>query len=117
MILDRAWDSMEFPEEEVVRVHIKEIRKKLKYCGAPSDFIKTVYRIGYQLNPLYAVASSSPSEEPVVSLQIAKLREMAESHQSEQTIRQQATLIDMAPDAFFVYDLDHRIVLWSQGAE
>ena len=36
---------------------------------------------------------------------------------AEQRIREQAALIDIATDAIFVHDLDHRIVLWSRGAE
>lgn len=54
MIIDRVWGSLECPGEEVVRVHIKELRKKLKQVSAPQDFIKTIHRFGYCLNPLYA---------------------------------------------------------------
>jgi two-component system, cell cycle sensor histidine kinase and response regulator CckA len=37
--------------------------------------------------------------------------------QAEQKIREQAALIDIATDAIFVQDLDHRILSWSKGAE
>jgi PAS domain S-box-containing protein len=36
---------------------------------------------------------------------------------SEQKIREQATLIDVASDAIFVRDLDNRILFWNKGAE
>ncbi|MGK7949032.1 MAG: PAS domain S-box protein [Xenococcaceae cyanobacterium] len=36
---------------------------------------------------------------------------------SEQKIREQATLIDIASDAIFVRDLSNRILFWSRGAE
>jgi PAS domain S-box-containing protein len=53
-ILDHAWTATESPGEEAVRVHIKELRRKLKVVGAPKDWIKTMHRVGYQLNPLYS---------------------------------------------------------------
>jgi two-component system, cell cycle sensor histidine kinase and response regulator CckA len=40
-----------------------------------------------------------------------------EYHQAEQKIHEQAALIDIATDAIFVQDLDHRILFWSKGAE
>ena len=64
-ILDQAWRSLESPGEEAVRVHIKELRKKFNAVGAPDDFIKTIYRTGYCLNPLYAkTLASSADEQP-----------------------------------------------------
>jgi two-component system, cell cycle sensor histidine kinase and response regulator CckA len=46
-----------------------------------------------------------------------ELRETAEHKLAEQKIREQAALLDIASDAIFVWDLDHRIVYWNQGAE
>ncbi|MGP1386306.1 MAG: PAS domain-containing protein [Thainema sp.] len=60
-ILDQVWSSLECPGEATIRVHIKELRKKLKAAGAPSDFIKTVPRMGYQLNPAYGQAQVAAS--------------------------------------------------------
>ncbi|HEY9884465.1 MAG TPA: PAS domain S-box protein, partial [Thermosynechococcaceae cyanobacterium] len=37
--------------------------------------------------------------------------------QSEQKIREQAALLDVATDAIFVRGLDHQILFWNQGAE
>lgn len=36
---------------------------------------------------------------------------------AEQKIREQAALLDIASDAIFVRDLDHRILYWNRGAE
>jgi PAS domain S-box-containing protein len=36
---------------------------------------------------------------------------------AEEKIRQQAALLDKAPDAILVCDLNHRIIYWNQGAE
>ncbi|MGF1523884.1 MAG: response regulator transcription factor, partial [Leptolyngbyaceae cyanobacterium] len=62
--LDQVWSSTESPGEEVVRVHLKEVRKKLKAVGIPEDFIKTIHRTGYRLNPLYAAEIASQADEP-----------------------------------------------------
>ncbi len=73
-ILDQAWSSVEAPGEEAIRRHIKELRKKLKAVGAPADFIKTVYGLGYRLNPIYALAQVSPADESLTMSQIAELK-------------------------------------------
>ncbi|NJR32880.1 MAG: PAS domain S-box protein [Chamaesiphon sp. CSU_1_12] len=37
--------------------------------------------------------------------------------QSEQTMHEQADLLDIAPDAIFVQDLNYQILFWNKGAE
>lgn len=49
-ILDRLWSFEDPPTENTVRAHIKGLRQKLKASGACSDFIETVYGLGYRLN-------------------------------------------------------------------
>lgn len=49
MILDRLWSFDDPPGEEAVKVHIKDLRKKLRAAGAPTDLIQTVYGLGYRL--------------------------------------------------------------------
>jgi DNA-binding response OmpR family regulator/HPt (histidine-containing phosphotransfer) domain-containing protein len=48
-ILEHLWTYEDAPSEEAVRTHIKGLRHKLKLAGAPSDFVETVYGIGYRL--------------------------------------------------------------------
>jgi DNA-binding response OmpR family regulator len=48
-ILEHLWTYEDAPSEEAVRTHIKGLRHKLKAAGAPSDFVETVYGIGYRL--------------------------------------------------------------------
>ena len=72
-ILNKVWDSAEAPGEEAVRVHIKELRRKLQDAGAPKDLIATVYRTGYRLNPIYAEEATDPKEQLSVA-QVAELR-------------------------------------------
>ena len=49
-ILDQLWSFEEPPGEETVKVHLRGLRQKLKAVGAPSNFIETVYGLGYRLN-------------------------------------------------------------------
>jgi DNA-binding response OmpR family regulator len=60
VIVDRVWPSAEYPGEESVRWHIKELRQQLVAAGAPKDFIETVHRVGYRLKPLAFSASEPP---------------------------------------------------------
>ncbi len=50
-ILEHLWTYEDAPSEEAVRTHIKGLRHKLKAAGAPTDFLETVYGIGYRLKP------------------------------------------------------------------
>lgn len=50
-ILEHLWTYEDAPSEEAVRTHIKGLRHKLKAAGAPTDFVETVYGIGYRLKP------------------------------------------------------------------
>lgn len=73
IILDHVWNSTEFPGEETVRFHIKALRKKLKASGASTSFIKTVYGVGYGLNPAFAAPTSretAPTPERMAELNL-----------------------------------------------
>jgi len=76
-ILDQAWSSLESPGEEAVRCHIKDLRQKLAAVGAPKDLIKTVHRVGYRLNLLYASATPQVNQSSSAA-QVAELRSVNE---------------------------------------
>ncbi|MEB3358529.1 MAG: response regulator transcription factor [Synechococcales bacterium] len=50
-ILNHLWSSDNPPGAETVKVHLRGLRQKLIAAGAASDFIETVYGVGYRLNP------------------------------------------------------------------
>lgn len=129
-ILDHAWSSVEFPGEEAVRVHIKELRQKLTAVGAPKDFIKTKHRVGYQLNPQYSNFLAVQVEQQPTAPQIAELSvtnqqlrlALEELQTAQEELRQQneqlesahqtialerqryQDLFEFAPDAYLVTD-------------
>ncbi len=61
-ILEHLWTYEDAPSEEAVRTHIKGLRHKLKAAGAPTDFVETVYGIGYRLKSLdnFAISLAQP---------------------------------------------------------
>ncbi|MBD1909724.1 MULTISPECIES: response regulator [unclassified Leptolyngbya] len=89
IILEHAWTAAENPGEETVRVHIKELRRKLSTAGAPGDFIETLYRVGYRLKPLESV--STPPTPTTLSPSPPKTRQLQQD--AEPTRTEQATLV------------------------
>ena len=59
-ILEHLWTCEDAPSEEAVRTHIKGLRHKLRAAGAPTDFVETVYGIGYRLKSLDNFAGNPP---------------------------------------------------------
>ncbi len=59
-ILEHLWTYEDAPSEEAVRTHIKGLRHKLKAAGAPTDFVETVYGIGYRLKSVDNLAGNHP---------------------------------------------------------
>ncbi|MCM1981937.1 response regulator [Lyngbya confervoides] len=85
-IVEQGWSALEAPGNETVRTHLKKLRKKLKAAGAPEDFIKTLHRQGYRLNPLYGDKAFSPPEQSAATLQMAELK--AVNEELRQTLAQ-----------------------------
>lgn len=52
-ILEHLWSFEEPPGEETVKVHIRNLRQKLRLAGADSNFIETVYGLGYRLKQIF----------------------------------------------------------------
>jgi DNA-binding response OmpR family regulator len=51
-IIENLWTFDDPPTEDTVKVHLKSLRKKLRQAGASSDFVETVYGLGYRLKQL-----------------------------------------------------------------
>lgn len=95
-LLDQGWNSLEAPGTETIRVHIKEVRRKLLAAGAPEDFIKTLHGVGYQINPLYGshlgVLHELPqaAELKLVKQELRRLLEQLQLTQAELQEKNQA---------------------------
>jgi DNA-binding response OmpR family regulator len=50
-IVDHLWTTEDPPQEATIKSYIKTLRQKLNAAGAPTDFIETVYGLGYRLKP------------------------------------------------------------------
>lgn len=60
-ILEHLWSCEEAPSEDTVTAHIKGLRQKLKSAGAQTDFIETVYGLGYRLKLSASATQNSAS--------------------------------------------------------
>lgn len=71
VILDRLWSFEEVPNEDTVTAHVKGLRQKLKAAGASTDFIETIYGLGYRLKQSVSAShlSSSPQQTGTRSIQ------------------------------------------------
>lgn len=49
LIYDTVWDDENSADDNTLNVHISKIRKKLKNCNPDTDYIETVWGIGYRL--------------------------------------------------------------------
>ncbi len=141
-LLNHAWNSLDQPGEDAVRGHIKELRQKLILGGAPKDLIKTVYRVGYQLNPKYSDFLVTQTDEQPTAPKIAELKvvnqelrqtveelqveggelrqqnDQLTSHQQvlEAERQRYRDLFEFAPDAYLVTELDGVIQEANQAA-
>jgi DNA-binding response OmpR family regulator len=48
-LVHKLWSNEEVHSEQVVKSHIKGLRKKLEAAGLARDLIETVYGMGYRL--------------------------------------------------------------------
>lgn len=49
MIYDSVWDDENSADDNTLNVHISKIRRKLKECSPDTEYIETVWGIGYRL--------------------------------------------------------------------
>ena len=49
LIYDTVWDYENSADDNTLNVHISKLRKKLKECAPDTDYIETVWGIGYRL--------------------------------------------------------------------
>lgn len=49
MIYDTVWDYENSADDNTLNVHVSKLRKKLKACNPRTDYVETVWGIGYRL--------------------------------------------------------------------
>jgi two-component system, OmpR family, response regulator ResD len=63
-LLSQVWGFEYLGDSRTVDVHVGTLRKKIERDSAHPRFIKTVWRVGYKLDPLGAVDEASSESEP-----------------------------------------------------
>jgi len=66
---------------------------------------------------LRVVAHRASGEDPESVLFIGAVTDITESKRAEETLREQADLLNLTHDAIFVRDLDGVVTYWNRGAE
>ena len=97
-ILDHVWAEQEYPTDNTVTAHIKSLRHKLKAAGATTDFIETLYGLGYRLNPL--VENQTPTHQTISTPE--KMGEAVDKKEilQQQVIHSVGKLWDKFQDSF-----------------
>lgn len=98
-LLDRLWSLEECPNENTVRAHIKSLRQKLKKVGAPSDFIETIYGLGYRLKV----------RDQELDIQVNQNKSLVQNHPSRPTLER--STVSSAPISL---DLE---AIWNRNKE
>ena len=49
LIYDTVWDDENSADDNTLNVHISKLRKKLRECGGETEYIETVWGVGYRL--------------------------------------------------------------------
>ena len=66
---------------------------------------------------LQAVGNCARSEDPGRTVFIGAVTDVTERKRAEETLREQANLLNLTHDAIFVRDMDGLITYWNRGAE
>jgi PAS domain S-box-containing protein len=66
---------------------------------------------------LHVVAHRSTGEDPESLVFVAAVTDITERRRAEETLRQQANLLNLTHDAIFVRDMNGVITYWNRGAE
>lgn len=67
-IIEHLWGLEDTPGEDTVTAHVKGLRQKLKQAGAPSDFVETVYGIGYRLKQDISCSASKQNGSKIIEV-------------------------------------------------
>ncbi|MGF1588406.1 MAG: response regulator [Pleurocapsa sp.] len=118
MILERLWDIEEAPSENAIAAHIKDLRRKLKQAGANSDFIETVYGIGYRLKPLNIEASVEKTEPKTKKLLRQQIKQelTAVWEKFENVNSDRLAILERANDAWQEGALESQLLQQAQWA-
>lgn len=114
-IVDRLWNLEDPPQEDTIKSYIKSLRQKLKAAGAPSDFIETVYGLGYRLKPLSDEQynpTSEPTEEDFEEMKQQILQAVAKFRESFKAgISDRLVVLEQAIEALSNEQLDSQLQL------
>jgi PAS domain S-box-containing protein len=109
MVIDRT-----HPDD---RMHLRQIidRASIERSGFSSEH--RLMMVDGSVKYLRVVAHRASGEDPESVLFIGAVTDITESKRAEETLREQANLLNLTHDAIFVRDINGVITYWNRGAK
>ncbi len=113
----------EFDDVSNTQFHPKEVSDQILNVGLPIAWREGVWTgetalitKENKIIPVLQVTIAHKDKDQQVSYFSTIARDISEQKKTENRLRQQAALLDLAPDAIIVCDLDFNITFWNNGA-
>ena len=99
------------------RMHLRQIidRASIERSGFSAEH--RLLMADGSVKYLRVAAHRARGEDPERVLLIGAITDITESKRTEQTLREQANLLNLTHDAIFVRDIDGAVTYWNRGAE
>ncbi|PIG95090.1 CHASE3 domain-containing protein [Gloeocapsopsis sp. IPPAS B-1203] len=112
-----GWNNREIINQYLPLLDNQQLRQRILQGEAIHDIELSCYKKDGQA--IAISLSTAPLRDATDQINgiMAVIADISDRYAAEQTIREQAALLDIATDAIFVQDLDNRISFWNKGAE
>ncbi|MBE9190923.1 CHASE3 domain-containing protein [Gloeocapsopsis crepidinum LEGE 06123] len=112
-----GWNNREIINQCLPLLDNQQLRQRILKGEAIHDIELSCYRKDGQA--IAISLSTAPLRDATDQINgiMAVIADISDRYAAEQTIREQAALLDIATDAIFVQDLENRISFWNKGAE
>jgi len=112
-----GWNNREIINQCLPLLDNQQLRQRILKGEAIHDIELSCYKKDGQA--IAISLSTAPLRDATDQINgiMAVIADISDRYAAEQTIREQAALLDIATDAIFVQDLENRISFWNKGAE
>ena len=99
------------------RMHLRQIIDRASIERSSFSAEHRLLTANGSVKYLRVVAHRARGEDPERVLLIGAITDITESKRTEQTLQEQANLLNLTHDAIFVRDIDGAVTYWNRGAE
>jgi PAS domain S-box-containing protein len=112
-----GWNNREMINQCLPILDHQQLRQRILQGEAIHDIELSSYKKDGQAIAISLSAAPLRDATNQINGIMAVIADISDRYAAEQTIREQAALLDIATDAIFVQDLENRICFWNKGAE